>query len=85
MATIITDVPIEFDEKEMIVGQFNSVKLKELFDELEFRNLSEKIFFKENLKATSTTESKQPDLFTFSSDENKSEVIKMDDSEFKEN
>ena len=44
LATIVTDVPIEFDEKEMIVGQFNSVKLKKLFDELEFRNLSKKIF-----------------------------------------
>ena len=83
LATIITDVPIEFDEKEMIVGQFNSVKLKELFDELEFRNLSEKIFSKKNRKATPTAESKQHDLFTNASEENKSEVIKMDDSEFK--
>ena len=47
LATIVTDVPIEFDEKEMIVGQFNSVKLKKLFDELEFRNLSKKFFLKE--------------------------------------
>lgn len=83
LATIVTDVPIEFDEKEMIVGQFNSVKLKELFDELEFRNLSEKIFSKDNLKETFVTESKQPDLFTNSSEENKSQVIKMDDLEFK--
>ena len=57
--------------------------LKKLFDELEFRNLSEKIFSKENLKATSINESKQPNLFTLSSDENKSEVVKMDDLEFK--
>ena len=42
-----------------------------------------KDFSKENLKATSINESKQPNLFTFSSDENKSEVVKMDDLEFK--
>ncbi len=83
LATIITDVPIEIDEKEMIVGQFNMVKLKQLFDDLEFRNLSEKIFSKENSKVTSTNESKQVDLFTNSNIENKSEIIKMNDLEFK--
>ena len=43
----------------------------------------QKRFFKENLKATSINESKQPNLFTLSSDENKSEVVQMDDLEFK--
>ncbi len=83
LATIITNVPIEFDEKEMIVCQYNSVKLKELFEELEFRNLSKKVFSKENSKATTATDLKQPDLFTITNEEIKSEIIKMNDLEFK--
>lgn len=43
LATIITDVPIEFDEKALELEEPDKEKLRELFAELEFRTLSERI------------------------------------------
>lgn len=43
LATIITDVPITFDEEAMRVKELNKEKLHALFTELEFRTLSERI------------------------------------------
>ncbi|MEA4937009.1 MAG: DNA polymerase I [Paludibacter sp.] len=40
LATIKTDVPIEFNETEYIVDPINEPVLKSLFDELEFRTMS---------------------------------------------
>jgi len=39
LVTIITDVPIEFDEKGLRNTPINEEKIKDLFDELEFRTL----------------------------------------------
>lgn len=43
LATIITDVPIEFDEEQLRVKEWNKPALKEIFAELEFRTLSERL------------------------------------------
>lgn len=43
LATIICDVPIEFDEKSLEIEEPNKDALKILFDELEFRRLAEQI------------------------------------------
>jgi len=43
LATIITDVPIELNEKELELEEPDKDKLRELFAELEFRTLSERI------------------------------------------
>ncbi len=43
LATIKTDVPIDFDEEKLIVEPKNEEKLVELFTELEFRNFLNKI------------------------------------------
>lgn len=43
LATIITDVPIELDETALKIEDPDKEKLKELFAELEFRTLSERI------------------------------------------
>lgn len=43
LATIILDVPIEFDEEQLRVKEWNKPALKELFAELEFRTLSERL------------------------------------------
>ncbi len=43
LATIITDVPIDFDPKALHVDPPNEEALREVFTELEFRNLAEKI------------------------------------------
>ncbi len=46
LATIKTDVPIEFNEKELEVEPANETALKALYDELEFRTLSANKFGK---------------------------------------
>jgi DNA polymerase-1 len=44
LATIITDVPIVFDEKALEYNGFDEPKLKALFEELEFRTLAKRVF-----------------------------------------
>ncbi len=47
LATINTKVPIQFDEKKYQIEGFDKVRLKELFNELEFRSLSRTILGEE--------------------------------------
>lgn len=73
LATIITDVPIEFNEEELSIKAINKEALKTLFMELEFRRiaqilLGEDIGGSENLpapkvKTTTVVNSAQTDLF----------------------
>ncbi|MEI6455507.1 MAG: DNA polymerase I [bacterium] len=44
LATIILDVPIEFDETRLIMEQPDIPRLKRLFEELEFRTFGQRIF-----------------------------------------
>ena len=44
LATIKTDVPIEFNEKSLEIEQVNEQELKALFDELEFRTMTQNKF-----------------------------------------
>lgn len=44
LATIVVDVPVDFDEKALEYHGFDEEKLKALFDELEFRNLAKRVF-----------------------------------------
>lgn len=44
LATVITDVPIEFNEKALELEKPNEELLKELFAELEFRNMHKRVF-----------------------------------------
>ncbi|HPI68598.1 MAG TPA: DNA polymerase I [Bacteroidales bacterium] len=43
LATIIVDVPVDFDEKQLIKETPDIEKLEKLFDELEFKTVAEKI------------------------------------------
>lgn len=43
LATIIKDVPIDFKKEEFQREELNKEKLKAIFDEMEFRNLSERL------------------------------------------
>ncbi|MCC6180471.1 MAG: DNA polymerase I [Bacteroidia bacterium] len=43
LATIILDVPVEFNEEELKVSAVNKDILRELFTELEFRNIAQKV------------------------------------------
>ena len=68
LATIILDVPVEYDFKNFQLGEPDSDKIKELFDELEFLRMKEnffKIFSKKDieLEVASKKEEIQYDLF----------------------
>ncbi len=54
LATIKTDVPIEFNAGELEREKANEVKLKEIFNELEFRNLAGRIFGEEKQQPLSS-------------------------------
>lgn len=69
LATIITDCPIPFDEEKLKLKEYNHDALLELFTELEFRNLAQKILSKDiqvNTESTFKTKSSQgqADLFS---------------------
>ena len=69
LVTIITDVPIEFHFKALKLKNKNNQKVKQLFNELEFRNLSKKLFSNEleheTLSSKKTSISfEQTDLFS---------------------
>jgi DNA polymerase-1 len=59
LATIILDVPVDFDEEEFFYTQPNEEKLKELFDELEFRALAQRIFTDMQFKKTNVSVGKK--------------------------
>jgi len=44
LATIKTDVPVDFDPDALIMEKINELALRKIFDELEFRQLSARIF-----------------------------------------
>lgn len=43
LATIITDVPVEFDEQDLVLEEVDKEKLREVFSELEFRSLIKRV------------------------------------------
>lgn len=47
LATILTDVPIEFDEKALVLEEPDKEKLREVFNELEFRALAKRVLNEE--------------------------------------
>lgn len=47
LATIITDVPVEFNEEDLVLTAPDSEKIKEVFTELEFRNLARRVLGEE--------------------------------------
>lgn len=66
LATIITDIDVEFDEKDLEVCPFDPEKVKEVFTELEFRNLAKRVLGEEIVvqKSTSSKDNgAQLDLF----------------------
>ena len=64
LATIILDVPIEFNEKELQVEPLNKELLTELFSELELRNLAKRVLGEDiKLSAKPIAADGQMDLF----------------------
>ena len=80
LATIVLDVPVEFDAKEFEVKQPDFESCKRLFEELEFKTFSKKFFehfgidetaIKKSVVKNKPAQSMQPDLFSdFSSCQN---------------
>lgn len=64
LATIILDVPVEYDFEDLKVETPNEEKITELFAELEFRNLAKRVLGKEiQIKAAAVQVGGQMDLF----------------------
>jgi DNA polymerase-1 len=56
LATIILDVPVEFDEEKLLLTEPDIPTLKELLDELEFRTFAKRVFTDLSLKNQNNTE-----------------------------
>lgn len=63
LATIITDVPVEFNEDSLLREEPNKERINQLFTELEFRTLTKRVF----QETMSAPVSVQGDLFSSSS------------------
>jgi len=63
LATIILDVPVEFDEKDLIMSEPDKDRIIELFSELEFRTLAKRAF---GVEIQNTTTEGQLDMFSSS-------------------
>ena len=64
LATIILDVPVEFDESTLIRTKADPEKVKEIFTELEFRNMAKRVLGEEIIIPSATANSgAQLDLF----------------------
>ena len=65
LATIILDVPVEFDEKALTLDEPNRELLEPLFAELEFRTLGKRVFGEDfTLGSNDQNGSQQIDLFS---------------------
>ncbi|MCF8329420.1 MAG: DNA polymerase I [Crocinitomicaceae bacterium] len=80
LATIITDIDVEFDEDKLIMCDVDADKVRDVFTELEFRNLTKRILGEEEVTQTDfahpkngTTE--QLDLFGMQSMIEKQEPV----------
>ncbi|MCB9033577.1 MAG: DNA polymerase I [Chitinophagales bacterium] len=70
LATVYTDVPVEFNEANLKIGNFNTTVLTQLFSELEFRTLGKRILGKDfdivqaaTVTTNNNTNSNQMNLF----------------------
>lgn len=63
LATIILDVPVEFDEKSLELETPSRELLEPLFAELEFRTIGKRVFGEDFNRGSSTMVSQQTDLF----------------------
>ena len=62
LATIITNVPVAFNEAAMLIGEMNPDVLTDIFNELEFKSLGKRVLG-EGFGAAATTTGEQLSLF----------------------
>jgi DNA polymerase-1 len=91
LATIITDCPIEFDEKALLLEEPDKEKTLELFRELEFRRLAETLFGESikteetpvvNTKGKKTSSQNSLDLFSSLDNSTQEEIVTIEDKSF---
>lgn len=77
LATIRTDVPIEFNENHLKKEPFNEADLQKIFDELEFRTIANRIFnnnnepqLKNETKVSANSQTQQMSLFDQQTEKN---------------
>ena len=80
LATIITDIDVEFDEEKLIMCDVDADKVRDVFTELEFRNLTKRILGEEEVPQTDFAHPKngiteQLDLFGMQSMIEKQEPV----------
>lgn len=63
LATIITNVPVEFHEEDFRLKAWNREALKEIFTELEFKTVAKRILGEDIQVVTQANQSVQTDLF----------------------
>ena len=63
LATIIIDVDVEFNEEDLIMCPPDTEKIKEVFTELEFRNLARRVIGEDIVITPASDEKGQMDLF----------------------
>ena len=82
LVTIITDVPVDFDEEKMEVNLNDREKIEKIFTDLEFRNIGSRLFNNEKNekelvteKVTSNSQSTSAQIDIFSQQDSKLETI----------
>lgn len=80
LATIILDVPVEFNEKELIMSEPDKDRIIELFSELEFRTLAKRAF---GVEIQNTTTEGQLDMFSSPSAAENDSAVSAEAVEFK--
>ena len=60
LATIITDVKVDFIEEDLVLSPYDGDKIKEVFTELEFRNLARRVL-REDIVVNTTVTAKNDD------------------------
>lgn len=80
LATIITDLPIEIDEEDLIMAPHDDAKLMEIFTELEFRNLAKRLIGEEIQLETKTVASQDAQLDLFAAPPDFSQIKELEEN-----
>jgi DNA polymerase-1 len=82
LATILLDAPVDFDEEALIISDPDKDKLREIFTELEFRQLAQRVLGESIVLGQSVSAGGQMELFaqeerTVQTDDNLSDVASL--------
>jgi len=85
LATIIIDVPVEFDENALEYTGFDEAKLKTLFEDLEFRTLAKRVFADKSSSGKIKNEDQQLSMFGDSAPATKAPIEEVEEPEERKN